>query len=340
MESTPWVQVLVQMVHGPDAPARGVVRRVDPDNRPRQILGWASTASGLRRTPTAGVDAAELRVWRDEMRVRVEKLDGTVVLLSDGTTCWRFESGRDRPVAAPADALLFLGNGTELLARRPAQEWVGNDFTRPVGPITATVFLDRPAWEFELAPPPRKPHPMQMVVDQETGLVLQQRTYGLGVVDEWVELTVGEVFDESLFVWDGAADSAEDESRRMRAAGDERRAERRNWFRTRVTGESLLMEVVADLNVDYVHTFDDHTGAFEASLGDRAIKGSLARRLRSSRPWELRWSGPVYRWSTADFDWAVAVHDTELPAAGLAALQARLHPGVPVVDPADGRPRG
>ena len=337
VESIPWVQVLVQMVHGPDVSIRGIVRSVDHDNRPRNKVGW--TTIGNQVPPTlagGGVDATEIRVWRDGMRVRIEEPDGTVVLLCDGTTCWRFRPNRDLPLAAPVETLQFRGNGTDLLARRPAAHWVGDDFTHPVGPIATTLFLDRPAWTFELAPPPHESHPMQMVVDQATGLVLQQRSDGAGLMEEWVELTVGEVFDDALFVWNGAADSAEDERRRQLAEHHDRRAQRLDWFRTHVTAEPLQVAVVADVNVDYVHTFDEHTGAFEASLGRQMITGSLARRPRSSQPWELRWAGPVHRWSTADFDWAVALHDTELPVESLATLQTRLHPGVPVLDPTDG----
>jgi hypothetical protein len=36
-----------------------------------------------------------------------------------------------------------------------------------------------------------------------------------------------------------------------------------------------------------VHTFDD-SGAFEASIGQRSLRGSLARRSRSAEPWELQ----------------------------------------------------
>lgn len=337
--SVPWVQVLVQMVHGPDVAVRGIISSTGRDGRPGDEIGWTAFAGALPPTLSGGgIEDSELRVWRDGTRMRIERLDGSPVLMCDAVTCWRFRNGRELPRAAPAATLQLRGNGTDLLARRPAEHWVGDDYTHPTGPITATTYLSRPAWQFDLAPPPhsrspRKAHPMRMIVDQQTGLVLERRIGAVGPAERWSQFVVGEVFDEALFIWDGPAESVAEETRRQRAADQVLRAERRRWFDTHVTAEPLRVAVTADLDLQYLHTFDTGTGAFEASLGRRGITASLARRPRSTKEWELRWAGPIHRWSTFRFDWALAIYDVELTADALAGIQAHLHPGEQTVPP-------
>ncbi len=119
---------------------------------------------------------------------------------------------------APARAVHYAFTGTDLLARRDLGDFAGDDFTRPTGPVGATTFLGRTAWTVELAPPDHKPFPLQLVVDAETGLILQQRNDGFGSVDEWIEFVVGEPIPPDLFVWDGPARTVHDEQVRMHAA--------------------------------------------------------------------------------------------------------------------------
>ncbi|MGQ0631291.1 MAG: hypothetical protein ACT4P1_09625 [Sporichthyaceae bacterium] len=123
-------------------------------------------------------------------------------LIVGDDTCWQLERGHNDPITKPASSVHYFYGGTELLRRRGAEDFLGDDFTRPTGPVGSTVFPGRPAWTVELAPPPHKPHPLQLVVDAETGIVLQERNDGFGSVDEWVEFVVGEIFDEGLFTYD------------------------------------------------------------------------------------------------------------------------------------------
>ncbi len=77
----------------------------------------------------------------------------------------------------------------EFGARRLGRDrWTGDDFTRPTGPAREVRFLDRSAWQIELAPPPRKPHPMQLIVDQQTGLLLREGNAAFGTFTEWTSL--------------------------------------------------------------------------------------------------------------------------------------------------------
>ncbi|NKR57768.1 hypothetical protein GS485_08510 [Rhodococcus hoagii] len=319
-----WVEVLVRMVDGPDLPVHGVVRcRYSDDDARRDGFGWMS---GMRPVVLTGGRAGDdgARVWRHGPRLRVERMDGTPLMISDGHTSWRFSDGQPPLEYVDAD-VRYLGDGTELLERRPATDWIGDDFTRPTGPIDTTVFLGREAWTLDLAPPPHKPFPIRIVVDRETGLLLQSRNDGAGVVDEWVEFEVGGTFDDRLFTYAGPVRSAEERQRQMRAEHEADANRRRNWFRANVSGVPMVVDVRADLSVQYLHTLDERTGAFEATLGsDRAVSGFLTRRPRSDEPWMLRIAEPVHRWSTRSFDWALAVHGVELADGELARLQGLL----------------
>lgn len=258
--------------------------------------------------------------------MRIETADGEPRAICDGTTLWRFESGSDVPVEAAANAMRLIGTAERLLLRRAAHEFAGDDFTRPTGPIGTTTFLGRPAWTVEFAPPLRKPYPLQQVVDQETGIVLQQRSDQAGlVIDEWLSIAVGEPIDDGLFTWAGPVVTTAEQQRSRDAEHERRRQELRDWFARNVTDSPLTVRVPLDLAVDYVHTHDDATGAFEASIGTGLLSGSLARRARSAEPWDLSWIESAYRWSTDEHDWAVYLHHrAELDRAALTELQARL----------------
>src|SRR5882757_495114 len=191
----------------------------------------------------------------------------------------------------------------------------------PTDRVGATTFLGRTAWTVELAPPRHKPHPIQLVVDSETGLVLQQRNDGFGSVEEWVEFVAGEALDPALFAWTGPTRSAEDQRAEWGAREDADLAARRQWFNDNVTGSQLRVEV--DL-APFVHEHDEQTGAFQASLGENH-GGILARRPRSSEPWDLGWSETQHRWSTGRWDWALTFYGDQQPtASSVEALKQQL----------------
>ncbi|MGW6694417.1 hypothetical protein ACWF62_11635 [Rhodococcus sp. NPDC054953] len=173
---TSWIQVLVAMDEGPTAPVHGVVRVVDPERTP-ELVSWASAGA----PPVfVGLGGDEVRLWRDGPRTRIDTRTGEPLFICDGDTAWRFEHD-EPPLRADARRVHYLGPGRELAVTRPATDWLGNDFTRPTGPVVDTEFLGRRCWEVELAPPPRKPAPIRLIVDAETGAVLQQRNDAAGL---------------------------------------------------------------------------------------------------------------------------------------------------------------
>ena len=78
-----------------------------------------------------------------------------------------------------------------------------DDFSVPVGPGVATRVAGRDAWEFVLAPPRRKPHPLHVVVDDATGIVLRMAVPEMGFLVEMTELHIDVELDAGVFTWTG-----------------------------------------------------------------------------------------------------------------------------------------
>jgi len=325
------VHLLTLMVHGPDTgtgpePAvRGAIRS-RPAPGQAAAFGWVAYAgqsppvfTGVRSGVGDYSDAPPLRVWRDGAKIRVEEPNGRPNVIVGGQLCWRFDAEHDTPVVSSSDGVRYEGSGTHLLCRREPREFADFDFTRPTGPVGETTFLGRRAWTVELAPPRRKPYPIQLVVDAETGLILQQRNDGFGSVDEWVEFVVGERLDEQLFAWVGEVRTDDDQQAALQAEHEAEIAQRKDWFVANVAPVPITVELTLTVQV---HEYDDDTGAFQARLGERH-RGSLARRPHGAAAWDLRWSDGASYWSDDQWDWAVSLPD-HLTPRGLEALRQQL----------------
>jgi hypothetical protein len=331
--------LLTLMVDGPDLPVHGVISSREGADDSQHYFGWsgfageplpvlAGFASAVDaepgQEPPESPDPAKeepvlTRVWRSGRRIRLERPDGRPSLIVGDERCWRFRGDDPVPVESPNRAVVYQGNGTQLLHRREAGEFTGNDFTRPTGPVGETTFLGRPAYTVELAPPPHKPFPIQLVVDRETGLVLQQRNDGFGSVDEWTEFVLGEDAEDQLFHWDGPSRPESDERAEREREWQADLAERAEWFRSNVASLPLRLELDLSVLVN-IHEPD---GSFQASLGESGL-GSLARRPSSEEDWQLGWSTVQHRWTKDGWDWALSIHDDQLTEAGLARLKQAL----------------
>ncbi|MFZ2527861.1 MAG: hypothetical protein WAX14_09445 [Rhodococcus sp. (in: high G+C Gram-positive bacteria)] len=312
---TDWIEVLVALSAGPDLPLYGTIRAVQPADHTEQFMV-------ARPTMLVAVGDGS-RVWRRGARLRVERDDGTLVHLTDGTDGWDFTRDAARPRVGPADRVHYLGDKQFLLHRRSASEWAGDDFAQPTGPVEEVDFAGRRCWTVELAPPPRKPYPMRIWVDIESGQMLGYRVEQAGVGAQFVDLVVGEDIDDEMFVWTGPVLTADEEQQQNRDRRSALEREQTGWFRSAVTDGPIRTRVPLDFTPDRVPFSDPETGAFDA-MNDRTM---LSRRPRGADGWEPRWGVLFYVWSTPAWDWAAGAVHADVDDDAIEHLQRSLHPG-------------
>jgi hypothetical protein len=293
---------------GPEPPLSGIVhvREVEPDQD--------HADAELAGVGPVRITDDQHRVAKRGPLVRRERLDGRPMAIFGEDTKWIWLDGADLPTVFRG--LAIWGWDDHLLVhRRPLKWWEGDDFTHPTGRVQATTMLGRAAWSVELAPPSHKPFPLTLVVDAETGIVLQERNDGFGSVKEWVEISFGAELSDDLFVWTGESLEHSD----GRAEHDREMARRRAWLVAQGIGTPTL-----SVEPDFMpHVWDDATGEFEATLHYN-LAASVVRRRRSEAEWDTRNNWPhEYRWSDDEWDWYVGAN-AELRPHDLSALRAQL----------------
>lgn len=266
------------------------------------------------------------RVWRSGDRLRVEHEDGRPIFVTDGIQAWDFTADPERPRVGPPERVHYLGPTQFLLRRRNAAEWAGEDFAQPVGPVAEVEFVGRPCWTVELAPPPRKPEPLRIWVDTESGQMLGYRSEEAGIGAQFVDLVVGEPIDDAQFVWSGPVYTPEQHQQLLQERLAAVKRAQTDWFAETVTTATISIRVPIDFTPDAVPFTDLDSGAFDAMNRHTMI----SRRVRGERGWAPRWGALHYTWSTPDWDWAAAAHDVDLDDEAIRRLQQILHPDRPV----------
>jgi hypothetical protein len=266
-------------------------------------------------------------VWRRGSLSREEDLDGTVRTIVGTEARWQRDDDGGVMWMRPHDRhvdMRYTGSpigGLDVGGPRPSwQRWEGTDFTRPTGPVTATGFLGRRAFAVELAPPAHKPHPMQLIVDAGTGLVLRAANADFGWAEEWVEVEIGASLPDELFVWTGPAQPAPSLEQRH-AEHEAEVSQRQDWLQARGI-DPLAVPVQPEV---MLHEWDDATGAFYASLNFPG-GGTLIRRPRSGEPWpepDTTTYPHTRRWSDDRWDWFLA-GDWQIADDDFARLRTRL----------------
>ena len=314
MSQTPtWAELVTLMTHGPDLPHHGRIRHVDPDGE--LSFGWAQEEDEPGPLVARGDDTG-VTVWADGGRLRLEDSAGAVTLICDGETVWHFEGPGEVPREGRPGQVVFGWAGTDLLERDTDERWRGDDFTRPTGPVGSTTFLGRAAWTVELAPPRHKPHPMQLVIDAETGLRLRQGNEAFGTVSEWTELVVGEPLDPTLFTWDGAYVTYQEQRDEQRATRLAEERDNDDWVRDHLGVSEVRVELSAALRV-WSHEPD---GSFHGELEG---VGHLTRGPRgASRAHET--SPSAHTWSDESWDWELHAHEGRLAPGALERVQQQL----------------
>lgn len=310
-----WTELVVLMVvgTGPDESMSGVVHVRDvrelsdpTDEEPDADLPGIG--------PVAIRDSRH-RVYKHGELERREKLDGKPFAIFGADTRWIWLDGADIPTAFPRATSSWGMDDYAVVERPTTQAFEGDDFARPRGPIEPTVFLGRPAWSVELAPPRHKPFPLTRIIDAQTGIVLQQRNDGFGSVCEWIEIAFGTQLPDTLFRWDGEVLAPPDRE----AEHEQEMARRRQWLADRGIGD-IRLDVPVELGLAL---FEDD-GAFHANV-TVWLSGSLVRRRRSAQPWDTRCHYPhEYRWSDNDWDWYLGTHHGELTPEQLRSIRRQL----------------
>jgi hypothetical protein len=175
-----------------------------------------------------------------------------------------------------------------------------NDLSVPMGPATAVTMAGRPAWEFVLAPPPHKPHPLHVAFDDETGVVLRMAVPELGFFIEITKLTVDVPIDAQTFSWTGPVGTDRYDElvghRRVRQWLTQERIPVPHWW-----PDGLAYSPASG---------DPETGALSVELLAPGYP-SLARWPAGGAPppyWQLRIDGRhVHEWSDGTWQWALAV---------------------------------
>ena len=250
---------------------------------------------------TTDRETSVLEAFRDGDRSRLIGEDGRAWVISDGVTTWRMDD--DGMVASPYDGETWAGQGLELASRRTRDDMDVFGFGTPIGPIKATVYLGRPAWSFRFAAPAHKPFDMAVIVDDETGFVLEQR-YGDHSVDRWTSFDTSADMPDDLFTWTGPTRSRADIHAEREQKHEQDMAARAAWFADNVTPRPL--HLAGEIAIVTLH--DWHAdGSFESSFDAGATGGSLARRRRDDSWWNLGWSDVSARWSDDTWDWALSL---------------------------------
>ena len=143
------------------------------------------------------------RVVRDGRRVRCSALDGTVHVIAGRQTAWTRHDGSGERVSEPVNPrFLHIPDDYEFGVQYfDWDRWDGTDFTEPIGGPDGIIMLGRAAWRITLAPPTHKTEPMQIVVDQQTFLLLHEGNEAFGTYHQWVELDLDPDVDDDAFTW-------------------------------------------------------------------------------------------------------------------------------------------
>lgn len=122
---------------------------------------WFASSWGSRTgppvvvAPLAQEDEGDLTAIVQDERLRLDSPSGEPYLIVGRDAAWKLTPGEDLPDADEPSVLM------NLVTRPSYDRFIGHDFAKADGPITATTFLGRPAWGLTLKPPPHKPHPLQ-----------------------------------------------------------------------------------------------------------------------------------------------------------------------------------
>jgi hypothetical protein len=234
--------------------------------------------------------------------------DGTMQRMPQASSFWGFD--------LPHPWSLF---GTE--ADKVGRFTERGDFSVPVGSAVAVEIAGRRCWEFSLAPPPHKPFPLRVAIDDITGTVLRTAVPEAGHFAEAEEFEPDVDIPDDTFTFDGPVSTSwHDDSTKNRVAQE--------WFER----QQLPIPRWWPSGVGHsVNEGDPDTGAFSVDL---EVPGhpSLARWPRDGsapRYWEARSEGRhTHEWNDDTWHWALAVEEPLSPEDLARVIESMPSPGI------------
>lgn len=214
-----WTEVLNAILAGPRLPIYGTIREV---RREKDHPTWAAVRGGCR-------------VWRHGQRLRVESSGGIPIYITDGIQAWDFSKSPGRPVTGPPSSVRYFGQYQFELGTRTAEDWKIDEFTKPIGPVAEDDFAGRRCWTVQLDPSRRKPHPIRIWVDIDSGQMLGTRGEEFGEGTQFTDLVIGEEIDDTQFEWVGPTMTPGQQDEMLRDHHREREQEQAAWFATNIT---------------------------------------------------------------------------------------------------------
>jgi hypothetical protein len=236
---------------------------------------------------------------------RVEDQDGVRHVQDLDWTYLRDHDGRMQRMQTPTMAWSTFGHPATLIGSphdRVERFTRADDFSVPMGPPVSVEVAGRPCWEFTLAPPARKPHPLRIAVDDATGTVLRLEVTELDGYVTVTEFHPDVQLDPALFTWDGeVATDHEDELAAMQQINE--------WLEQ----QALPVPRWWPAGMGYsTRQGDPQTGAFSVDLEVPGFR-SLARWPVGGEPpryWSQNTDGRhVHEWSDGTWQWSLVVDE-------------------------------
>ncbi|HSF26958.1 MAG TPA: hypothetical protein VLC50_05510 [Actinomycetes bacterium] len=293
-ETPSWSQMLGRMAGFGARTATGALRFRDPGipadaDAPERAEPREGTCRFWYAAPDRWRVEDERGVWhvQDDHWINLRDDQGRMQRLPREGTIWGFALGHPQ---------YLFGSSNDRLERFTRD----NDFSLPMGPATAVTVAGRSAWEFVLAPPPHKPHPLRVAFDDATGVVVRMAVPELSFLIEITELAVNLELDAQTFTWTGpvATDQYDDIVGQARAREwlEQQRVPVPRWW-----PDGLGYSPASG---------DPETGALSVELSAPG-EPMLARwPIGGAQPpyWDLRTEGRhVHTWSDGTWQWALAV---------------------------------
>jgi hypothetical protein len=267
--------------------ARGVIRYRQGEHSP--------PVSGTHRFLYAAPD-----------RLRVEDERGPLEIRNAEWHYLRDERGEMQRTKAAMLTSRGPGHPASLLPTGP-KFTNPSDFSMPIGRGTRVDVLGRVAWDFTLAPPPHKPYPLRVVVDEATGTLLHMSVAELDSLTEMTEFEPDAEIADDAFDWSGPYSTGWEDERTRRATTNA-------WLQTQAFPVPRWWPGgVACHNL----AGDAETGAFVVELD---VPGAplLARGpIGAAPPWP-QWDAAirgraVNRWRDDRWEWVIATTEPLSP---------------------------